>query len=164
MAKYAIVHQAAADLEIVVAGDDPAEQLIISAAASDLGATTRIEFVDDDIELFDLLEARDDDTLPDLLILDVRSAAVGGHDALATLGSHERFWEVPVLVLAPSEDAAEADRCRRAGAVWFEAKPATFGGYVDLVASLSQRCSELRRAEAGHVDWNRIFERIFTDQ
>lgn len=148
-------------LEIVVADDDPNEQLLLSAAAQDMETDAHFEFVSDGQQLLWLLEQRAAaGDLPDLVVLDLRMPTMNGHQTLEALAHHKGFWEIPVLIWTSSADPDEPVRCWQEGAIWFERKPESFDGYVTMVQSLEERCRAARDAADPTIDWDEVLSAI----
>lgn len=160
MSKLANLQQSTAAIEVVVAEDEPVEQLLLAVAAQGTAPTARIEFVDDGHELLDLLKERaEDHALPDLVVLDLRRPGMDGHEVLVELARDEELWQLPTLIWT-SSDPDEDEQAWREGAVWSERRPESFAGYIELVGSLEERCDQLRCAAADAVDWDAVLERV----
>lgn len=161
MTAQTLVGGSESTLRVVVADDDPNEQLLLSAAVQDLDLQAHFEFVSDGAQLLQLLEMKEAEAaLPDLVVLDLRMPNMNGHEALQALAHHRGLWSIPVLIWTSSADPDEPNRCWAEGAVWFERKPESFTGYVDLVHTLEERCRRAREVANDTLDLDAVLERL----
>lgn len=148
-------------LRVVVADDDPNEQLLLSAAVQDLDLRAHFEFVSDGEQLLQLLKMREaESALPDLVVLDLRMPNMNGHEALEAIAHQQGLWNIPVLVWTSSADPQEPNRCWAEGAVWFERKPESFTGYVEMVHTLEERCRRAREVADSTLDLDAVLAQL----
>lgn len=151
-------------LHIIVADDDPNEQLLLAAAASALEPASTLEFVADGAELLDLVARRcGEHREPDLIVLDLRMPRMDGHEALRHLASRPESSALPVLIWTTSQDPDDPEQCWNEGAWWFESKPEGFDGYLDLIRSVPDRCARARQLLASEPDWHSLLDDAIDD-
>jgi two-component system, sensor histidine kinase len=124
----------ASGVQILVAEDDPTNQLVISAMLSRAGHQVRI------VENGQLaLDAATHQPRPDLVIMDVQMPVMDGLDATRAI----RFWEqehdqkaIPIVALTAGAFQVDRQRCLEAGMNEFLTKPVLLGDVRRVVASL----------------------------
>ncbi|MEM9202520.1 MAG: response regulator [Actinomycetota bacterium] len=124
--------------------DDHNDHLLVTMAAEAAGLDAEFIFHDDGSMLLHRLELLIGlDSLPDLLILDLRMPGLDGHRTLEALQRHDVLWQIPVVVFSTSTRQADEARAYANGAHWFVTKPSTFDGMVDFAKSLEWRANAL---------------------
>ncbi len=113
---------------ILVAEDDPDDQILLRRALRKLGLEQLTYFVSDGEEAVEYLEniAIGDDShrrLPCLLILDLKMPRLDGFDVLEWIGSHYQLRRVTVVVLSGSLEPEDIRRATALGACDYLAKP-----------------------------------------
>lgn len=123
-------------LSILVAEDDPHDQMLFMMAAEDcdLDGAVTIEFVDSGAELLDELRLRHrNGAVPDLVVLDMRMPGIDGHQVLDLIGSDATLPAVDIGVFSSSYRQQDIDRSLAKGASWHEVKPSKFEELVVFV-------------------------------
>lgn len=130
---------------ILIAEDDPDDQLMIQEAFEDNFSECRLRFVPNGVELirvlFDQLNAPDSrhTFLPDLILLDLNMPLKDGRQALLEIEAEQGFQQIPIAVLTTSSDVEDAEFCRAHGARYFLSKPTTYGELARMVVTLKNR-------------------------
>ena len=78
--------------------------------------------------------------VPDYIFLDINMPVMDGKETLVKIRNDQRLQSVPIFILSTSNDAKEADTCRKLGATMWLVKPSSFWelvGYLRLVFSQS---------------------------
>jgi CheY-like chemotaxis protein len=83
------------------------------------------------------------DSLPQLVLLDLRMPEVSGFDVLARFKSDPVTREVPVVVLTGSADRGDIQRAYALGANSYMIKPANGQQYAEMVAEIDQYWTEV---------------------
>ncbi len=125
----------ATPITILVAEDDPDDQLLIEDAFSECRLMNPLHFVDNGVQLFEYLEAK---PLPGVILLDLNMPKMDGHKALEILKKHERYSKVPVIVLTTSKNEEDVVRTYDLGVNSFITKPVTFDGLLEVVRALGR--------------------------
>jgi CheY-like chemotaxis protein len=76
--------------------------------------------------------------LPAILILDLKLPRMNGFELLDWLKSHQRFADIPVLVVSSSGEPEDISKARELGAAEFLVKSAAFMTLPDSVQRLSK--------------------------
>lgn len=74
---------------------------------------------------------------PDVLLLDLKLPALGGHAILAQIRSRFSLGELPVVVFTSSREPSDVSRAYAAGANGYAVKPLVFEEYLRLVQSVA---------------------------
>lgn len=135
---------ACSDLPIVVAEDDPDDQMLVEHAARKAGLNNPLHFVANGVELFDYLNRRGKHTdrvgkpLPGLILLDLNMPKMNGREVLERRRAHDEFCQIPVVVLTTSCAEPEILATYRLGANSFVTKPSSAKSFVALMQSLGR--------------------------
>jgi CheY-like chemotaxis protein len=92
-----------------------------------------IKEANDGQEALDIL-LKPDETLPEMVILDLRLPRVDGLKVFAELRSQERSMELPVLVLTSSNDPIDRETCLKLGSIAYLTKPLELSSLQQLFA------------------------------
>ena len=127
---------------ILVADDDPDDQLLIKEAMAEVQPSTHIDFVNDGSTLLEYLRREGDYAdlidvpLPRLLLLDLNMPIKDGREALFEIKSDPSFWRIPIIVLSTSNADSDIRRAYQLGANSFVIKPSSFDRLVEVVRAL----------------------------
>lgn len=127
------------DFTVLVADDDPDDQLLIKDAISEVRPDARVDFVSDGVELLEYLRRqgrfadRIDDPLPRLVLLDLNMPVKDGREALFEIKSDPAFWRTPIVIFSTSTAQADIRRAYQLGANSFITKPSSFDRLVEIV-------------------------------
>ncbi len=135
---------AAENFTVLVADDDPDDQLLIKDALSEVRPNARVDFVADGVELLEYLRReghfadRIDDPLPRLVLLDLNMPVKDGREALFEIKSDPAFWRTPIVIFSTSTAQADIRRAYQLGANSFITKPSSFDRLVEIVRVLDR--------------------------
>ena len=136
---------AAADtFTVLVADDDPDDQLLIKDAISEVRPDARVDFVSDGVELLEYLRRdgpfadRIDDPLPRLVLLDLNMPVKDGREALFEIKSDPAFWRTPIIIFSTSTAQADIRKAYQLGANSFITKPSSFDRLIEIVRVLDR--------------------------
>lgn len=128
-------------LRLLVADDDPHDQLLLSMAAEDWRGHVHIDFANDGIEALEKLrELFAAGQMPDVLVLDLRMPRLDGHGVLERIRSDSMLSLVDIVVFSSSRLSGDMERSKAAGALRYEMKPGTYSelvGFIDRLSMLS---------------------------
>lgn len=87
-----------------------------------------------------LLEARDnfDNSLPNIILLDLRLPAVDGFEVLQAIRSNERTRKIPVIVVSTSERQGDISHCYQLGANAYITKPVDYNVFIEKLRTLRE--------------------------
>ncbi len=131
--------RAAETFTILVADDDPDDQLLIKDAFSEVRPDAGVDFVSDGVELLEYLRREGafadliDTPLPRLVLLDLNMPVKDGREALFEIKSDPAFWRTPIVIFSTSTAAIDIRRAYQLGANSFITKPSSFDRLVEIV-------------------------------
>lgn len=125
-------------LRLLVAEDDPHDQLLLSMAAEDWRGPVQIEFASDGIEVLEKLrQSFATGEMPDVLVLDLRMPRLDGHGVLERVRSDSMLSLVDIVVFSSSKLSGDMERSKAAGALRYEMKPGTYTELIDFIERLA---------------------------
>jgi two-component system response regulator len=119
-------------LDVIVADDEPSDNLLLALAAQDAEVEMNFTFAEDGEELLQILIDRvAAGKAPDVVVLDIRMPRCNGLEALEAISLSATLRRIPVVMFTTSRRAADMERGLSLGAARFEIKPSS---YPELVA------------------------------
>src|SRR5688572_31482059 len=111
-------------LDVIVADDEPTDNLLLALAALDADVEMDFTFAEDGEELLRILIDRvAAGNAPDVVVLDIRMPRCNGLEALEAISLSESVRRIPVVMFTTSSRAADMERGLSLGATRFEIKP-----------------------------------------
>jgi len=127
---------------ILIAEDDPDDQLLLQNAFQENGVLNTLDFVTDGLGLLYYLntvfESGAGASYPDFIMLDLNMPRMNGQEALHDLKQHPVFRKIPVIVYTTNNDELEVRKCYDLGANTYIVKPSSFHGMVETVRTVLQ--------------------------
>ncbi len=121
---------------VLMADDDYDDCVLAKDAFEEAGAHATFVCVEDGIELMDYLYSG---VLPALILLDLNMPRKDGREALKEIKSIPTFKNIPIVVLTTSREEKDIIYSREMGAELFITKPPTFGEWVNVMKTLSDK-------------------------
>lgn len=127
---------------IVVADDDSDDRMLIMEAFEENNLNCPLCFVEDGLELLDLLFQKgkyagaEGSNLPDLIILDINMPKKNGKDALIEIRNNPKTKHIPILMFSTSNAVDEIAHTYRLGANSFIIKPSSYSGFVEVTKNI----------------------------
>ena len=126
-----------AERKILVADDDSSDVFFLQRAFARAGIKANIDIVrDGDQAIHYLRAARQDETIPDLLLLDLKMPRVNGFEVLAWVRAQPWLTGLLVLVLTSSDVSEDINRAYDLGANAYLVKPLYNEQLVSVVQCL----------------------------
>lgn len=136
------VMQATRPLDVLVADDEPADNLLLALAAKDAHVDMTFTFAEDGEELLRVLAERvTEGNAPDVVVLDIRMPRCTGLEAMEVISASEVLRRIPVVMFTTSRRSVDMERGLSLGVTRFEIKPSS---YPELVAFANQLASVVR--------------------
>ena len=130
---------------ILVAEDDPHDQLLMVMAAQDCDVDVTFSFVENGEEVMTELRTRASaGAMPDMVVLDMRMPRMDGHEVLDALRDEPAIRPEKVGVFSSSYRQQDIDLSLEKGAMWHRVKPSKYEELVDFVTEIATQC------DAGH--------------
>jgi CheY-like chemotaxis protein len=134
---------------ILMAEDDPDDQLLIEEAFSEIQMVGELLFVEDGEELMDYLHRRGkyvdlaNSPRPSLILLDLNMPRKDGRKALEEIKADPNLRRIPTIVLTTSKAEEDILRTYDLGANSFITKPIAFESLVQAMKTLTKYWSEI---------------------
>lgn len=129
---------------ILMAEDDPDDQLLTKEALDKASLQNEVHFVDDGVELLDYLYQRGEYKVnrnakrPGIILLDLNLPRMDGREALAVIKSDEDLRRIPIIVLTTSRSEEDILRSYNLGVSGYIPKPATLEGLTYVMRTLTR--------------------------
>ncbi|HEY0898815.1 MAG TPA: response regulator [Sphingobacteriaceae bacterium] len=125
---------------ILIAEDDPDDQLMLVDAFGENQISDRLKFVTSGDEVLDYLNAsRKASKLPDLILLDLNMPKVDGRTILKRLKTDPDTRSIPVVILTTSKAKTDEISVIELGASGFFTKPSSFLELVEITSCILQK-------------------------
>jgi two-component system, response regulator len=128
-------------VDILLVEDNPDDAELAIRALSKHNLANRVEWVKDGAAALDFLFHRGDyagfpNTLPRVVLLDLRLPKLDGIEVLSEIRAHAETRELPVVVLTSSREERDLVATYELGVNSFVAKPVAFDEFARTVAEL----------------------------
>ena len=125
---------------ILIAEDDPDDQLLLESAFHENGVFQYIDFVGNGPELMLRLSGISEQgamaQFPDFIMLDLNMPGRNGKETLFDIKQHLIFRNIPVIVFTTTSDYREVRACYELGANSYIVKPPSFTRMVVIVKTV----------------------------
>ena len=127
---------------VLVADDDPDDQLLIKDALAEVRSNIRADFVDNGVDLLEYLRRQGpyvdliNSPMPRLLLLDLNMPIEGGRVALFEIKSDPGFWRLPIVIFSTSSSEVDIRKAYQLGANSFVTKPPSFERLVEILRAI----------------------------
>lgn len=122
---------------VLVVDDDPAGCELTLAALFEVMPGCLADACVDGIDLFRTLQ-RPGQSLPSLILLDLKMPCMDGIEVLARLRADPSFRSIPVVILTSSDLESDIHRSVELGANAYVLKPVDSGAFLELMRDLSR--------------------------
>lgn len=131
-------------LYIYLIDDDPDHILLITRALRDNDATVKPRSFEDPQSALDSL--REEERLPDLILLDINMPGLSGFDVLTELKADRRLSTIPVVMLTSSELSSDVAKAYELGASGYISKPSYMHDIRAILGNTLLYWSAMKRA------------------
>ena len=131
-------------ITILMADDDPDDQLLTKDAFEECKLANDLRFVNDGEELMDYLCRKgdfknpEDSPRPGLILLDLNMPRKDGREALEEIKSDPDLRRIPIVVLTTSKAEEDILKSYDLGVNSFIVKPVSFEGLLEVVKALGK--------------------------
>lgn len=130
------------EVEILLVEDNPEDAELTMRALRTRNLANRLHHVEDGAAALDFLfgrgqfAARDVNTRPKVVLLDLKLPKVDGLEVLRAIKEDPRTRDVPVVVITSSREDRDLDEAYRLGANSYVVKPVDFNQFSEAVGQL----------------------------
>jgi CheY-like chemotaxis protein len=122
---------------MLIADDDEDDIYLLDSAFKESRLKVKVDFVLNGQEVFKYLDSiRDNNPLPDLIVLDLNMPLLSGRDTLLRLKDDLRYKNIPVVILTTSHSEKEKAHCLEIGAALYLFKSSGFDKIVSTAKYL----------------------------
>jgi two-component system, response regulator len=130
------------EVSILMAEDDPDDQILMKEALLENNIVNRLSFVEDGAELLDYLYKKgrfssQETVRPGLILLDLNMPKLDGREALKQIKSDPDLKRIPVIVLTTSNAEEDITKSYDLGVNSFISKPSKFSDLVHVANQIS---------------------------
>jgi len=128
--------------EILLVEDNMADARMTMMALEEKKIANKIVHVKDGAEALDYIfargqyDTREANSLPVLILLDLKMPKVNGIEVLESLKSNERTRKIPVTVFTSSQEDPDVKRCYELGVNSYVVKPLDFDSFNNVVQDI----------------------------
>lgn len=127
---------------ILMADDDLEDIELIERAIVKNEPAATVFKVSNGRGLIDHLNKQNEDQLPCLIVLDFNMPEINGSEVLKIICKHDRYRDIPKVILSTSGARAHIDECMNNGAMGYFVKPNNMTGLNTLAEKLLSYCRE----------------------
>ncbi len=145
---------------ILLAEDDPSDQLLTLKALRQVPYVDQVDVVSNGVEALDYLFSTDGvaakEGAPLLVLLDVNLPKLSGIDVLIRIRSEPTGYTLPVVIMTSSREQLDIDKAYRAGANSYIRKPVDSREFNEAVRQLAQYWLGLNEVAYGRQGQNSL--------
>lgn len=124
-------------VRILLVEDNPGDVELLNEVLSQSKVRLHLDIVDDGVEALSLLRrCSSDDTLPNLILLDLNMPRVDGRDFLRAIKQEAAWSHIPIVVLTSSDAESDIARSYSDGASCYVTKPVSLEGLRQIALTL----------------------------
>ncbi|SJZ97411.1 response regulator [Sediminibacterium ginsengisoli] len=125
---------------VLIAEDDADDRFLLQTAFDETGASEKIEFVENGVELINHLNqiasGNTDTNLPSFILLDLNMPKKDGREALKEIKENPSFRKIPVIIFSTTKNELEVTRCYDLGANTYIVKPVSFDSLLKTIREI----------------------------
>jgi CheY-like chemotaxis protein len=124
---------------VLIAEDDKDDRFLLQNAFVESGNFELLNFVENGVEVLKYLDdiaTSNNESYPDLIILDLNMPKKNGKEVLAELKGNAVFKNIPVIIYTTTNSEIEKQKCFELGASTYIVKPASFEALIEVVESI----------------------------
>jgi CheY-like chemotaxis protein len=121
---------------VLYADDDVDDKLWVADACKAVDGELDIQFVNNGKEALQFLDARADDELPALIVLDPNMPELDGRQTLQRIKAHDTYKNIPVVIVTTSSNSIDKEMYRRLGASHYLTKPDSYTEWQQVIRQL----------------------------
>jgi len=130
------------EIEILLVEDNPSDAEMTIRALKKYNLANRLLHVKDGAEALDFIFAtgsyatRDIESIPNLILLDLKMPKINGKEVLQKLKEDERTKKIPIVMLTSSREDPDIKACYALGVNAYVVKPVEFDDFQKAISDL----------------------------
>jgi CheY-like chemotaxis protein len=128
-------------LTILLADDDPDDQMLIADAFTAIDTTLYLNVVGDGHAVLDYLQKLSSEQFPCLIVLDYNMPGLNGLEVLRLLRGDSRYKNIPKVILSTTDNPQFVKECMNNGADKYLIKPVSYQSLVGIARELMEWCT-----------------------
>ncbi|MET1254760.1 response regulator [Aliikangiella maris] len=121
-------------LNILLVEDNPGDIELVKIGLEETNADVNLTVIQDGQHALDHIN--DNETVPDIILLDINLPKVNGFDVLKAIRGSACYQMVPVIILTSSSAEVDIAKSYAEHANSYVTKPARFDNFVDVIRSI----------------------------
>jgi CheY-like chemotaxis protein len=121
------------NINILLADDDSDDRFFFSIALEEMLFNSNLKLVTDGISLIDYLESTNENTIPDIIFLDLNMPRKSGMEVLKEIRSSRRYDTICIAIYSTTDTDDQVDRALDAGANIFFRKPSEMEKIKEMI-------------------------------
>ena len=121
-------------LYILHVEDDPDDVELLQNAFQDIPTLPKVKVIREGHKVLPWLEHQD--TLPDVIVMDLNLPKMHGKEILAAIKSNDKLKDIPIVILTTSSSKEDKKYCLDHGVITYITKPSTVQGFRDAVTTI----------------------------
>ncbi|TVZ55864.1 CheY-like chemotaxis protein [Lutibacter sp. Hel_I_33_5] len=123
------------NIKVLLVEDDEVEKMKFQRAVSSLSMNLKVTTNSNGEEALEYLK-NEENSLPDIILLDLNMPRVHGTEFLATLKKDEDLRYIPVVILTTSNHKKDIKSCYKNGIAGYIIKPLRYEDYVSKIDNI----------------------------
>lgn len=128
-------------LTILLADDDPDDQMLIADAFTAIDTTLYLNVVGDGHAVLHYLKMLSSEQFPCLIVLDYNMPGLNGLEVLQQLRQDSRYHHIPKVILSTTDNPHFVKECISNGADKYLIKPVNYQSLVGIARDLMEWCT-----------------------
>ena len=123
---------------IYIVDDDPDDRQLILDAFLENNSAIDYVFIEDGMQLMDMLKGMETENLPALILLDLNMPGMMGLLALKEIRENKNLAHIPTIVLTTSTFAQDESSSYKLGASCFLRKPQSYRELLEIAGAITR--------------------------
>lgn len=124
------------DKPILMADDDADDRFLVQAAFEDNNLSHSIVFFEDGEQLLNYLIPEEDNSTPNLILLDLNMPKRDGREVLKIIRTNEKWNDIPIIIFSTSNAPDDIVTAYQLGANCYIIKPSSYEELKDVMLSV----------------------------
>jgi|SRR5215831_1667347 len=120
---------------VLIVDDDADDRELMGEAIQQIDKSIGIKYAKLAYEALDML-SRPENSLPNLILLDLNMPRLSGNQFLALIKKSERLRSIPVVIFTTSRLESDVEEAKQLGAFSFLTKPSRYSELVDMLRKI----------------------------